>query len=1201
MSELKIMSPNGQYLNICDSDWYLRQDDGTWFLIDPQNDLRVRHGSNQYWLPILCDQDVAFCPPEALQKCWPGYTGNFDGGEFKTGGDTGYMICECDGTGCKTYTGHSPDYDKVGGNYFSTSPIQEGTVANTLPTTLFGSKAQVSEMLVYAGNGSGFITASIDALDPGVRVRIYNDCELLGDSKVNGPYFNVFFDAAPPEMREEDCGVERVANQFLTVRVDAPANSRWRIHLGEVNVEQATHYQRPAPCFGTYKPNFPCLINTETDTKIAGTATYEMVHEITDSGLIHIDLTVNGAAPIKISAIYNGTVLATLTTSNSAGLQTDAKTLAFNYNIVGGDTKLVIRYEGPRDYNDWQYSIYCPGQRGSRNYPMFCMPVPNDVLCLPPNESLDPTYAIHGVGAIYNDMYYDFAGKARGDIVVEFFADDPVQFVVYQGNYPNEVMVGGTAGMVAGHQRFYFRFEPSTGTSVHFRIFGPCCPTWAFTVSCPIPPPVLNIPDASIVRGRKGEVSYLCFTATLENKAYKPVTFNWTATPLTAIESVDGTCTVTEDVPQSPYCNIVAEGGAQTGSYQNNTNIGYSCLQISSTLHDINCAVGGQYYVLETDFEFPYEGTYTFVGTADDNLFVYVDCVKIFEYADWGSAGRVTFTAKAGFTTLSMMYQNVPNCTPGWAKGVILDNAGNVIFSTDLNRVWRSKAGSISVEPAPVPLVYGADYNKSAGTMTIPECTLSGQFCVPICGTDLMGPDVTFQITATELQNAEPGDMVAIGTILNQNHYDCDQDTQLAVMDNGLDPYVNRGAHGIYVNKLTINAGASAVMDAQVDLPISGLYTLYFFGLDTAELFIDCNLYAQVNGAGGAIKVRAPLNMGMRHFYINYYAAAGKTQRKGYAALAIVDPLNRVVHVTNTAQWKGRILGAGMPPSCDQFSRICDIVGNGIEQQSHSSTSGPFTVGYGSVKVRSSLHTNAKQSSSAVFSVQYRPTLPAGNYTMVWACDDTGRFYVNCNLMAVKGGSWRTIMQTPFTVTDGNNPTVITVVYINGGGDVTWANWAILDANGNAVSVSAPGLPGQSSAVGDPLAASAGEPLNESIGGGRYVLHISKSRGSGGPSYAWWSAELDWVCPADGDYYVIGGADDAMGLYIGCVERSIAGGMFSLGAGPTKMHIRCYNLKSKNPNYCYFTIYNSAGQEVYVSRAAGWRARWSDLDFSGLG
>lgn len=1194
MSELTIRSPNGAWVDICASEWKVLQDDGTWKEIDPVNDLRVRHGSNDYWLQINCDQDAAYCPPEQLADCWPGYSGNFDSSEFKPGGPTGYLVCDCDGLNCKTYTGHTPSYNVKGGRFISTSPVVEKTIAQSLPTTLFGSEAEITEVLVYAGTRSGHIEVSALELDTGVRVRVYNDCILLGDSDVSGDYFNVFFNTEPPETNEDDCGDPIPANNFLTVRVDAPAGSRWRVKLGDVNVDQITSFQRPAPCFGTFGPNLPCFVNDE-NYLLPGEAVYENVHYLPTTGRVDIDLTVNGIDPVHFQVFYNGGLIGDLVTNNTPQLTQVAATLTFNHNVVGGDNFVVIRYTAPRQYNDWHYSIFCPGMRGSRINMMECMgvpdPVPYDVLCRPLNDSLDPYHAIVSRGAHTADIYYNYAGKARGDIVVEYFATDAVQLLFYQGSYPNETLLAGTVSTISGHNRFYFRFEPQNGSVVHVRVIGPCCPDWAFTMSCPVPPPVLNIQDAEIVRGSKGQTSYLCFDVVLENKTPRRTTFNWDTTPLTAIVSNDGSCTVTETVPNSPFCNILATGSGVEAGSTNDTWIGYSCYRIRSSLHSPNCAVGGQYYVVETEIELPYSGTYYIVGCADDNMVVYLDCVPKMSAPSWEYPVQAQISANAGWQTLSIMYQNVPNCTPGWAKLVILNSAGQVVFATSpYTHLWRSKVGGITANPPPLSITYGADYNKVLGSGAIEACSLSTRICVPVCGTDLMGPDVTFLLSLKDLTTAEPGKMSAIGTIKNPNHFECSQNPLDAVSGYGLNTYINRGAYNMYTGDLLTYGSGQKIMEADINIPASGLYTFFFHGMDNAVLTMDCQTIATVSGANGGVRAWAPANKGFRKFAIQYAMNASNSARAGYAALVIMDTQNRVVYASNPAHWRGKVLSAGTPPSCNQFPNTCNMTPAGGAAQ----FGGDAGVGYGAVAIYSTLHAPRCAVANTFYTLEQRLTFPvSGNYIFRGTGDDTIDIYVDCALAF--SGTLSGVSQAGFYVAAGSH--LVTVSYKNIPNCTPgYVIFAIIKPDGNAMYASAPG--GWTSAVGS--LNGLGVPLYNTVYQGRLMTHISPSIASGGPNYNWWSAERDITIPADGNYYIVGAADDQLGVYIGCQGRGIGGQIFPLKAGPQKMQIRCYNLKSKNPNYFWFTLYNSAGQVVYDSSAAGWKGKWTDLDFSGL-
>lgn len=1199
MSQLTIRTPQDANLDICDSEWNVRQDDGTWFRIDPVNDLRVRHGSNEYWLTIECDSGVDYCPPDEMADCWPGYTGDFDSGEFKTGGPTGFLVSTCDGVNPKTYTGHTPDFNVAGGRFFATAPVLENTAAEALPVTLMGNTAEINEMLVWAGTASGAIDVSIHELDPGVRVRIYHGCTLLGDSKTSGNYFNIFYNAESPEAREVDCGTPRPANNFLTVRVDAPANTRWRVKLGEVNVVQLTNYERPAPCFGTFGPNLPCRVN-EDHRVVPGAASYEMLHQIPANGLVHIDLTVQGAAPVVISVFYNGGLIAQVASQNSAGNQYSAVSLPFTFNGVGGDNFVVVRYDAPRNYNKWQYSIYCAEQRGSRVWPMFCMPVPVDILCLPLNTSLDPIYAQVGKGAQYNDLYYDYTGKEEGDVVVEFFAEDPVQMIFYQGNYPNDIVVGGTDGFVQGHQRFYFEFYPKNGTTIHARVLGPCCPDWAMTVSCPVPFAKLIIDDGEKVRLRKGQVNYLCFRARLNHRTPREVNFGYKTTPLDAIEAISD-CVITGSTTPSLYCDILSETGVQFAYSTNDVNIGgYGASRICSQAHGYNCAAANAFYVMETEIDLPYDGEYTWVGTADDNCFIYLDCeMKVSKTSGYPTVQATNFIGKKGLQTLSIMYQNVPNCTPSWVKCAILGN-GQVVFATNATAYqWRSKAGQLTAEPEPEPLNYGADYNKTQSLGHIPACSEEGvDICVPICGTDLMGPNVQFKVDIYGLTGVKALRSSAIGTIINENDFQCDQDALISVQDGGPCEYVNRLARRMFTQELLAsNSVASYVMEREMNFPVSGVYTFLFFGKDGAQLYMDCNMIAQSSGGSvaRATRVRTAVNRGVRHLYINYQTSAGKVKRPAYASLCILDPNNQIIYSSNAADWRGRIIDAGKPPYCNQFEATCNIQPTGAAASYAPHTDG--RIGYGSVSIYSTLHAPACAPGNTFFTLEQKMTFPvSGTYTIRGIADDSLEIYIDCERVF-----YSTLQQGPVNgnVNISAGEHLVTVAYKNVPNCTPgYVQFAILKPDGNLFYATSP--EGWGSAQG--VLSNLPVPLYET-NMGRYVQHISGSAYYGGPYYQWYIAEQVLNIPETGEYYISAVQDaETIQLYVNCqlVFSNGSPGNFHMNAGPNRFLVRKFNARTDKQDWWAFVVHDKTGNPVYVSRAAGWKARRADADFSGL-
>lgn len=1197
MSQLSIMSPQGNYLNICESLWYVRNDanDG-WIRVNPVDDLRVRHGSGEYWLPITCDIDQAYCPPEGGIDCWPGRNGDFESSEFRTGGPTGYLVCDCNGLDCYTYTGHTPDYNVVGGRFITTSPT--GQVANSLPGTIYGSgESEITEVLFLAGEHSGAFDVSVMDLDGDARVRIYHGCQLLADTYSeqmpgnNRNEFSFFYNA------ESDSG-----NQFITVRVDVGnRNSRWRVKIGGINQQTLTNFDRPGPCFGTFGSRLPCFVN-DKNLMVEGVAAYEMVHQMPEDGPVHIDMRVTGSEPVTMKVFYAGQLLAEGTSRNNDGKLWDALSLVFNFAAVGGEDQILVRYESTRLNNSWEYSIYCPSQPGSVINPMPCMPVPNDILCRALSNTLNPAYAVTGMGAIVNDVYYDMTGKNAGDVVFEFYASNAIQIGFFQGNFPNEVTLSGLSDFTAGHHRMYFNFNPALGSMLHMRVIGNCCPNWDITVSCPVPPAILSINDASVVRGRHGEIRTLCFDVGLSNKYPHAISFDFQTSPITAIEA-EGNCIVPGIPEPSPYCNIVSEGGVQTGSYKNSGIPKVpgvpQAIPVSSVTHSLNCAPGGHYYVLELEFDLAESATYTFYGTADDNLSARMDCVEFLTTNRWQSMFSTQIQLAAGHHVLSCLYQNVPNCTPGWVRCALVHPNGTPIIWTDTTTFpWRSKSGIISVEPPPDPIDVDADYNRTTGHAVIPACTDKIQVCIPVCGTDLMGPNVTLNLILSNIQGTDRvARNVAVGTIINDNHYVCDQNTNVAVLDAGVDNLVTYGARRMYINGSLPGNGSSAyVMDRKITFPRTDLYSFIFFGVDVAEVYLDCNLITRVDTLANGVKasrVRAAVNSGEHTMFINYFIAPSNARRNGYAALAILNSSNQLIYASNAADWRGRIVNAGVPPSCNQFPNSCHI-----QAQAGAATQGTTipSVGYGALALYSPLHAPNCAPANTFFSFEKTINFPvSGNYTFRGFADDTLDIFIDCK--SVFSNQSLSFKQTTAYVEAGNR--LVTFSYKNVPNCTPgYAAFAILKPDTSLLYASEPSgwISAQGSLNNIPL------PMYESYRSDqrRNVLHISPSQSSGGPNYAWWSAELDFVVPASGNYWLNANADDQVQIFIDCAARPVGGTRFPLQAGNTKIHIRLYNLKSKNPNWFWFDLYNDANQIIYSTTAAGWKAKKADLDFSGL-
>src|SRR5690606_42034447 len=96
MSKLTVRTAQGEWLGLCDSEWRVLMDTGVRREIAPNQDMKVRHGSNSYWLGIECDRRVDYCPVHLDPCCCPGFTADFDGGRGQRGAATGFVLCSSD-------------------------------------------------------------------------------------------------------------------------------------------------------------------------------------------------------------------------------------------------------------------------------------------------------------------------------------------------------------------------------------------------------------------------------------------------------------------------------------------------------------------------------------------------------------------------------------------------------------------------------------------------------------------------------------------------------------------------------------------------------------------------------------------------------------------------------------------------------------------------------------------------------------------------------------------------------------------------------------------------------------------------------------------------------------------------------------------------------------------------------------------------
>ena len=1250
MSDLTIRTPQGSWLNICDSEWYTRNEDNTeWLRLNPhEQEIRVRHGSNAYWLDVTCNRDSFYCPVDATADCWPGFTGNFDGGYIVGGGPTNYYITNCEeGADLKrkTYSGMTNNFDVVGGNFNVTSEYSNGY---TLPLSWAGGRAEVNEILLNPGSESGQIFVEFDDMgDSSLRFRVYQNCKLLGDSKQYGNTFSVFY-------------TEGEGPVFLRVDSLRP-NARWFVRASAVNVDILSSINARAACFGTFGARMRCMI--DGDVYYQGVQAYEAVHEIYMHGTMRIDYDF-AETPSNIRVFYGQEEVAFALDVVGKG------SLAFAPNFNPIDRNLVVRIESQPFNNTWSYSIYCADTCGALANKCIPMEIEESPTC---TGVFLPTDTIKSAGAPQTTINVDYSHAESGKVYISYVASSEVQFIVYKDG---EVIAGSQPNK--GKQVFAFRVDLDRGSNfITVVVVGPCCPQWEFTITDSVPEPDITIADASVVRPGKGDIAELCFPVTLSHRFDEPVYIDYATQQQTAYESIAnmsldytpkvliGSNVVVASVVEYGSAKVIFDGGiarftnsalsavnraylenvqtwfSDSGSRTliiNTTTAGaeysigagvsqipnihnadvlhyagspiavsveamleYDIVYLFATNHSVNQGFANSRLSTETYnaiVTFADSGKSLFIGTVNG---AYASAMNIFtQYFGTQARGSYTPTNVAGNSLAANYGPHVVRDSlgtftfPGGAAGLTLTNIKRQAVAQDF-------CVSFVHGPTEVVQLVPTDYRRTEGTLRIEPCGLEGEICVPVCGSNLVGPDVTFLMKLVGSNVGFIERPAAVGTIINKNVAACDQNTLIAVKQDIPNPYVRNGALDIFCNQKSANIDFSAVMERDLTLPVSGTYKFIFYGRDVAELFVDCDMIVRSAGGTTAVEAATFLYEGTKKLYITYYVAGGKTRKPAYAALAIINPLGQVMYASSANGWRGRVINEGTPPYCRQYLGPCDF--RATHGVAVANSSNDTNIGYSALRIRSTAHSDNCAAGGQHYLMRKTINLPAGSYVIRGTSDDYMYVYLDCVLILSTANNWKGVYAAGFNVAQSGNHE-LTVDYINVPHCTPgWVKFVILNAQNQVVYSTHPD--GWVSTYD-----SIPQGLYQSTWGGGTVLHISTSQGSGGPNYAWWSAERAINIPETGLYYVVSVADDDANLYIGCqlvaTFSSFSQGwraspMFELYEGDQYMALRCYNQKGDNPNFAGFRLYKADGTLIYTSTAAGWLGSRRDLDFSGMG
>lgn len=1269
MSRLRVRTPSGSWLDICESEWYVRDaKNQNWIRLVVSKEMKVRHGSNAYWLNIECDIDDIYCPPDEVLECWPGAAGLFDSGIIIDGGPTGSQLCDCDGKNCVTYIGPGPSGEGKGnsglnsGGQLLASSAQgdlNGSKENPLPcpVTAYGGRAAITEFYVDVSQISGMVTLNARGITADVRVRVYKNCDLLADTELatnatrNGikSYLLKF-------LNDTSSGIGRVL-----VRVDAPSNSTlWDVALSCPNQDPDFTDIEPAPCYGTYNALIGC-------TAFA----YERIHKIDGSGTTWLDITV-GKEPIRVSVFYQGTLIAS-TGDYETGWITTSQQLVWNFQPRNNDDLITIRIECTKPTTEWTYSIYCPNTTGSWNVPDHCCGSSVAVNCEDIGKPCPPQFNRVSNGADVTDTWYDLAGQIDGKVYIpfNFIGDTPMQLLVYQ----NGNVVAG-AGPKLGTGRAIFLYKAANGTRIRIRVIGSCCPKWTFQVQCPIPVPEVCIDNPRIVRDTKGKMSQLCYTLRLDQVYDETITVDYETRSSNASGVYAQTSVLVEDEFQLPFLAIADSGTGRVvydagfPKFYNNVvshvtdqylrNVVNYCANPDKPKRALVCSSarrGSAYPADEQPTGFGVRVPNILIGMGysvdiaclgdpffgplmdHDYEFLAPYSMVIFFSSEGGFANTVTAktaTAYGEFVAKRNGLFLVTDHDTFQAPANAIAKQFGVEFSSVIDRHPVSIAASI-IKYGDSPLWEGIrdqvflagasegivnvnyappDYVPKKGTVEFSPCETERMVCVDIWGISRPGPDRTIDLVLKNAKNAticNPG--IGTGTVENNYVANCPSNTALIVKDGGVHDLMGSGARSMYTQEImgAANNGYSAILDMKINFPAEGIYRFYVWGDDEAALYLDCDIVlTHVLSNGTVVVNQTPASRpywvpaGEVYIYLIYTNHGPRNRNPSSCSMKIMHPNGSAFYASNAADWRSRVLDLGTAPYCRQFPPMCSV--NPTVAVIISPSLNDTNIGYPAQRIQSAAHSVNCAPGGTYYVMERKMTFPvSGIYTWRGTADDNFWFYMDCNLIGT-GNNWNGAFGGTFYVEAGVHE--MTIMYQNVPNCTPgWAKLALLSPDGSPFYYSdAAGwlsLQGNLGALGSPMyAEGAGDP------GARTVAQYGAVpiRAGWRPNYAWFTAELLWNCPANGNYRIVATADDNVQIFVDCASVVYTPSQnwatwsefFFLPAGVTNIVARCFNQQSKRPNYFIFAILNEAGQVVYATNPTGWKARAGDIDWSGM-
>lgn len=1033
MSRLRVRTPQGSWLDVCESEWYVRDAKNlNWIRLVVSKEMKVRHGSNAYWLNIECDVDDIYCPPDEVLECWPGATGNFDNGIIIDGGPTGSQLCDCDGKNCVTYIGPGPGGEgngnsgpNSGGQLLATSAKANAVGSKTqplpCPVTAYGGRATITEFYVDVSQVSGMVTLNARGITGHVRVRVYKNCELLADTDLatkgtrNGitSYLTKF-------MNDTSSGIGRVL-----VRVDAQAeNTLWDVALSCPNQDPDFTDLEPAQCYGTFHALIGCTAYA-----------YERIHKLEGSGITWLDITV-GKEPIRVSVFYQGNLLA-----STIDLITTNAQLSWNFQPKHGDDLVTIRIECDQPTTEWTYSLYCAGQDGSFRNPDFCCGTGLPATCEDIGKPCPPEFNRVSNKADITDTWYNLAGNIDGKVYIPYnlIGDKPLQILVYQ----NGNVVAGI-GPKLGQGRLVFMFRKAAGTMIRVRVIGTCCPQWTFSLLCPFPLPQVCIDNPTMIRPTKGQVGQLCFTLNLDHIYDETVTVDYetrssNASGVYALTNVLDEDTPPDYVPKKGTVEFspcetarqvcidvwgisrpgpdrtvevvlkaaknatICNPGVGTGTIENNyvancpSNtqlvvkdggvspvVGHGA-RLMYTQENMGAANYMYSAIMDMKINFPAEGIYRFYVWGDDEAELYLDCDLV-----------VKHVLSSGTTVI----QSGPASRPYWVP------AGEVyIYLIYTNKGPRNRSNSCVAmkimypNGSPFYVSNAVDWRSRVLDEGLP----------PLCR----------QFAAT----CEVGVSVAV---INSPSYN----------DHGIGypaARIQSAAHSINCAP----GGTYYTLERKMVFPQTGVYSWAGTADDNFWIYIDCNLVA--TGAHWEATFRGSFYVTAGEHLITMTYQNVPNCTPGWIKLAMIAPDGVPFYYSEPSGWlskQGSLADLG-------FAMVNAGDGNGVSAS---------LARYGATPIGP-----AKRPGNAYYTAEMTMTFPRNDtYTLLLHADDQATIYIGCSRVAFVDYESRAVTRALFTMPAGET-NIIVRGFNYSSKQPCYVTFAILDSSGNVVYGTQPG------------------------------------------------------------------------------------------------------------------------------------------------